>query len=361
MSELHDIQPEDLNAIANHMATLHPDVIHKGLGHLISNKILQPHEAVTALEKIGKAREALSKPAEAKEVKPEAATPKPPEQPKEEKQETTSQQPDNSVIPLKEFRTLDYGDLRGTPESEEAKKSVTDAINAGDVKIGNTGDSFNEFKERVIPPLKGLMQDKGGNDVLSTHSSVTKLASAWDDMGRPDLDKMTPEDHKKMADLFNEEKITNGDVFNFKKDNGNMLYISRHGQTEDNKKGFFRTNDDKLTDKGIDQAKEAGEYVKKEVGGEGVDKIMSSDLPRSIHSAELMKSAIEPNPNLSPEGKVQINGNKQPKEASDALQGSYDRLIKGGDEPDDPDMKRLEKRINDLKSNKITDEKQENS
>jgi broad specificity phosphatase PhoE len=293
MSELHDIQPEDLNAIANHMATLHPDVIHKGLGHLISNRILQPHEAVTALEKIGKAREALSKPAEAKEVKPEAATAKPEE--KKEEIPKPSEPKDEDKIPIirpaDALKTWEMGSLQGKPETDESQAEMKRVVSSGNMKAGGDGESFNEFRDRALPVLPHVLSTTKGNKALVTHSSVFKLYKTWDSMNRPDPLNMTDEEKKTFADKYNEEETHTGDTESFK--NGeNQVIVARHGQTEDNVAGNYRKDSTNLTPKGIKQAKEAGEDIKQRLNGEPLQEIISSSLPRTMHTSQLIKDVI---------------------------------------------------------------------
>lgn len=68
-----------------------------------------------------------------------------------------------------------------------------------------------------------------------------------------------------------------------------------------------------------------------------------------------VKNLTQTEPMASKEGapgQTEVSGEAQPNAAAAALQGSYDRLIKGGADPDEPEMKQLEKRISEL--NKTT-------
>lgn len=67
------------------------------------------------------------------------------------------------------------------------------------------------------------------------------------------------------------------------------LFLVRHGETELNKQHIFQGHiDSGLTEKGVEQAHEAGEKLK----GRGIDIIISSDLKRAVHTAEIIGKAL---------------------------------------------------------------------
>lgn len=350
-----DITIDDQNAIMRQMGKMPQEAIHKGLGHLLMSKTIQPHEAVGVLHKIQKVKEddikqsdkamvekpkpptleetAISNhlkgiaekahnPITSEETtksygkdlvgaaikmhpitgmphifsqihhvipseKPEAPNPES-SAPKEKRAKPDVIQSDKS------FRTINYGDLKGTPEDATAKRDVKKAIKFGSIKIGKSGDTFNAFKQRIIPAFKKALDTEPDNTTIVTHSSVLKGLNVWNDMKRPDIEKMTPEQKEKFATKYNSESMPNGDVVKFPSKAGS-LFVVRHGQTEDNKNKLFRTDDDTLTDKGELQATEAGQEIKKQTGAKPIPKIITSDLSRAIKTSQLIHAVTNGN------------------------------------------------------------------
>jgi broad specificity phosphatase PhoE len=120
----------------------------------------------------------------------------------------------------------------------------------------------------------------------------------YDEMGRPELNEVL--DHgaksKEFAERYNKEETENGDIQTFKGTNGD-IHVVRHGQTQDNLENKFRSGNTNLTDEGIQQARQSGRQLKEMTGG-NVPKIISSDLPRTIHSSNIIHEE------LSGEGKA---------------------------------------------------------
>jgi broad specificity phosphatase PhoE len=313
MPELHDIQPEDIDAIANHMATVHPDVINKGLGHLLTNRILSPQQAVDALGKVDKARENLAKTApqaETPEAKPE------PDQPEVGKDITESKekQPESIIHPTDALKTWDMASLAGTPETDESQKEMKKVVSAGNIKAGGDGETFDEFRDRALPVLPDALKNAPDNSTLVTHSSVFKLYKTWESMGRPDPSNMNYVEKKKFADLYNDEETHTGDVEPFF-EGAKKVYVARHGQTEDNLAGNYRKDDTNLTDKGVKQAIEAGQDIKQRLDGKPIPAIISSSLPRTIHTSQLIQAAAN-GPEISESGGGKTGKSKadEPKE-----------------------------------------------
>lgn len=70
------------------------------------------------------------------------------------------------------------------------------------------------------------------------------------------------------------------------------IYLARHGQDEDNAKTILNgRRDTPLTDKGIQQAKEIAEKIKK--AGISFKKIYSSPLQRAYKTAEIIASKLD--------------------------------------------------------------------
>lgn len=199
----------------------------------------------------------------------------------------------SDVTPTDVFHTMDMGDLTGKEENAKTKKQFTDAFKAGDEKVGNTGESSDDFKQRTIHEFQKILQSEP-NAVIVTHSSDLKLFKTWDAMGRPDVSRIIKDGD--LSDEFNKkylkQETQNGDVETFKGDKGNV-YVVRHGETEDNLHSNFRTPETQLTDKGRQEAKDAGELLKAYTGGEK-PKVISSDFPRTMETSKIIGEQFEP-------------------------------------------------------------------
>lgn len=194
------------------------------------------------------------------------------------------------------LQTMDMGDMAGTPENEAAKKHMESVVQAWDKKPAADatpdmqGETFGEFASRVIPEADKILKEENHNTAVITHSSDLKLIKAWDAMGRPDIDKLSDEQKKELANRYNASETENGDLDTLKGDKGDIHFI-RHGQTEDNAKNKFRSGNTNLTQKGIEQAKIAGRELAQKTGGD-VPKVISSDLPRAVHTANLVMDEV---------------------------------------------------------------------
>src|ERR1700748_3272865 len=197
--------------------------------------------------------------------------------------------PSLSVEKDPNFRTLDYGDNKGKEENEEAQEKIKQEI-LNDDRIGSNGEKFSEFVGRVIPAMQYAMESEPHNTAIITHSSVIKALRVWEEMGRPDKieGSKLKEFSQRYVDLKPEAE---GKVHTFKGDNGNDIKVVRHGETEDNKLSEFRQDDTQLTEKGKTQAENAGSNLIKETNGE-VPKIISSDLPRTLHTSDIINQKL---------------------------------------------------------------------
>jgi broad specificity phosphatase PhoE len=208
---------------------------------------------------------------------------------------STEQAAAPSIHPTTAFRTWDLGDMEGKPENEEAKKHLEGVVREWDTHpAGETGgEQFGQFVNRVIPAFDKILKEESNNTTIVTHSSVLKAMKVWDSMGRPDVEHLTPEQKKEFATKYNESETHNGDLDTFKGTNGD-IHVIRHGQTLDNEKNNFRSGDTPLTQKGIDQAGEVGQQLKDKTGG-NVPQIITSDLPRTIHSSNIITDKLKEN------------------------------------------------------------------
>jgi hypothetical protein len=266
-------------------------------------------------------------------------------------------QPDNAV------RTLDYGDNAklGLPETPIAKEQVKADIEKGNVRLGETGESFSEpapgennkpFLGRILPKFKDIFEKEEPNTTVVSNSSVLKGVRVWDDMGRPDFETMNPEQKKEFAQRYNDETMQPGEMESFDKVKGDpssgQIHVIRHGETEDNVSGKFRQPDTNLTQEGINQATRTGGQLLDKLNGDQVPKIITSDLPRTIHTANIIHDVIT-GEKVAPK-EVEVSNEAQPHLSADVLQGSYERLIKSGEDPNSDEMKAMKDQIDQLKS-----------
>lgn len=196
------------------------------------------------------------------------------------------------IQPTEVFRTWDLGDMEGKPEDEAAKKHLEGVVRAwGRHPAGETGgETFGAFIDRVIPSFDKILKEEPHNTTIVTHSSVLKAFKVWDEMGRPNVERLTPEQTRTFSDLYNKEETHNGDLETFKGTNGDINVI-RHGQTEDNAKNNFRSGNTNLTEKGIEDAHNVGQELAEKTSGD-VPKIISSDLPRTIHTSNIITDKL---------------------------------------------------------------------
>lgn len=213
----------------------------------------------------------------------------------EEKPISDKIQPDDT------FRTLDYGEHKGEPESKEKQDQIKQEI-IDDKPVGKTGEKFSDFIKRVVPKFKDLIDKEPNNTTVVTHSSVIKALDVWEDMGRPDVESMTDKQKQKFAEKYVKEDIEKeGGVSTFKGEGDNVIHAIRHGETEDNKMSEFREDNTKLTTKGEGQAEKAGQELNKITGGD-VPKIISSDLPRAIRTSNIISEQFKSADNSNVEG-----------------------------------------------------------
>ena len=184
------------------------------------------------------------------------------------------------IIPTDALKTFDFGDKEGTPQNDATNKIIWDHIlNTPDKPMYDQGETFNEAVARVIPKIKEIISKAPNNTVVVTHNSVYGLINLWNKEGRPETF-----DRKLREKYINQDnKFPTGSFFKIKTDNG-VVYIVRHGETEDNKRKVFRRANVALTEKGIEEATQVG----KDLSNIHIPKIISSSLPRAIHTSELI-------------------------------------------------------------------------
>lgn len=185
------------------------------------------------------------------------------------------------IIKEPAFKTWDLGELPGTLQNDKTQGILDQQlINRPQEKAGKTGESFLEFSSRVITAIRKIVDEAPDNTVVVTHNSVYGLIKLWDKKGRPkNLDKPFRTEYTKQGS-------ETGEHYEIKGKNG-TIYICRHGETEDNKKGLFRTDEADLTSKGVKEAEELG----KELSNVKISQIVASPLDRTIETAQTILDA----------------------------------------------------------------------
>lgn len=178
------------------------------------------------------------------------------------------------------LKTFDFGDKEGTPQTDAANKIIhNNIVNNPDKPMFDEGETFNEAVKRVVPIMEDVITNSPDNTTIVTHNSVYGLINLWNKNGRPKtFDKILREKYVKQDNQF-----PTGSYFKIKTDKGDA-YIVRHGETTDNAKKVFRTAKAELTDKGVGEA----EAVGKKLSDLEIPKIISSSLPRAIHTSNLI-------------------------------------------------------------------------
>lgn len=231
---------------------------------------------------------------------------------------------------------LDKSESSQTENKQQQVKNISKwnvPLDADENGKGGKGDTMAESVGRVVGQYLKDKAETDGHTAIITHSSVLKMIKTYEelkdspefkdaDWNHPEkwLDKDGNPDAKAKAftKKYNSESTNNGDTEEFDAGNGKKIYVSRHGQTEDNLTGKFRTEDTQLTDKGRDQAKEVGKTLKEK----GVDKTISSPFDRATETSQIaMKemeggkkgvSVVRPEENKSPKVISPIKNEKIP-------------------------------------------------
>ena len=242
-----------------------------------------------------------------------------------------------SIQPESWARTLDYGDNKGKDETPEAKEKIKGEI-LNDEKIGGSGERFSDFLGRIIPGIQKVMGADPHNTAVVTHSSVIKALDVWEEMGRPDMAELKGDKLKEFAQKYVDiPPEAEGKVHTFKAEDGKEIKVIRHGETEDNVASEFREDDTKLTDKGKGQAERAGDNLIKETGGE-IPKIISSDLPRTMHTSEIINSKLQDHAiSEQTAGKVGVRDKAAVREGVGGQDGSERPTVESGEAAGGPD------------------------
>ena len=180
------------------------------------------------------------------------------------------------------LRTWDLDTYAGTPQTEKARGEIDKIlINQPDKPI-REGESFSQFSKRVLDFVKSVLETGEPNTILVTHNSVFGLIKLWDKKGRPKhLDRPFRTEYAK-------QDSETGDHFILKGKKGD-IYVCRHGETEDNLKGNFRSDDAELTEKGVKEGEELGKALSKIK----IPEIICSPLKRTVETSQAIADAQE--------------------------------------------------------------------
>lgn len=198
-----------------------------------------------------------------------------------------SKLPSTKINPEAAFKTWDLGYLEGTPQTDEVQESIDNIlINYPDDRVYG-GESFNKFSSRVIGKVKEIIERSSDGTVVVTHNTVYGLIKLWNKFGRPkDLDKT-------FRETYTKQDSETASHFSMEGKNG-IIFVVRHGETNDNVAGNFRSNDTELTEKGVSQVKK----VAKELAKHNISNIIASSLSRAIHSSKLIKEIVDAKSNI---------------------------------------------------------------
>ena len=207
---------------------------------------------------------------------------------KEKKQEHTPQF--SNINPTDQFKTWDLGGYEGTPQTKEAQETIDKLLidnpqnpvimfNEKGRQVGQIGESFNHFADRILQKTKDIINKSPANSVILTHNTAFGLIKLWNSEGRPN------ELSKEFREKYTKQNAKTADVFEIEGKNGKII-IMRHGQTVDNVSSSpnFRKAESELTEQGIQEAQEVG----KQLSNTKISNIYSSSLNRAIHTANLI-------------------------------------------------------------------------
>jgi broad specificity phosphatase PhoE len=196
----------------------------------------------------------------------------------------------DGIIPVPEFRTFDFHEMEGQPQTDDEEEKIhNQIINHPDEPMTPGGESFDEAVRRALPLVEKLLQT---NKIIAivTHNSMYGLIKLWYENGRPKI--LTKKFRSEYINQDNDNPT--GSYICMESDNGSEVYLIRHGETDDNEEGNFRSSDAVLTDKGKQQALDVG----MELQDEGITKIYSSDLPRALETSEIIQTVNNTKPDF---------------------------------------------------------------
>ena len=170
------------------------------------------------------------------------------------------------------LRTWDLGEYEGQHETEDMKALIKKHEQNPDMPVPG-GETFNQFKERVVPGFKKLLNELPDNALIITHSHLGKVK----ELGLP--------------------KIEHGHAHPLQVGN-KTIYVAYHGHTPQNDAvkthpDEIRSKDVPLAEKGKREAQKLGETLR----NKNISVIVSSPLPRAHQTALIVASVINENSN----------------------------------------------------------------
>lgn len=185
------------------------------------------------------------------------------------------------ITTSKNLRTFDLGNLEGAKQTPSEDKALHNTmVETPDEPMSEGGETFNQASKRVINSISKVTKSAPDNTVIVTHNSVFGIIKLWDKSNRPkSFDRSQRVEYTKQ-----DNKFSPGSVFKIKGDNDQDIWIVRHGETEDNKLGNFRSKNTDLTEKGVRDAEKVG----KELSNKVIPQVISSNLPRALHTANII-------------------------------------------------------------------------
>jgi len=185
-----------------------------------------------------------------------------------------------SIVPTDALKTFNFADAVGTKQTKAKNKEIHNTIiHTPNLPMAGNGESWDEATNRVIPTLKNIVNSAPANTTLVTHNSVFGLIDLWNKQNRPD--QFSKEQREKYTKQDGSYKT--GDNFTIEGVNG-PIHVVRHGETVDNQQHNFRSDDTKLTSKGIKQAQSVG----KKLGDIDIPQIITSPLDRAVNTANII-------------------------------------------------------------------------
>jgi len=199
-----------------------------------------------------------------------------------EEQGVLFQEAPATIATTSALRTFDFGSLEGQPQTDAKNKAIhNNIVNIPDELMSEEGETFNQASGRVIREMENIVENAPANTVLVTHNSVFGVINLWNSEGRPS--EFNKEQREKYVNQDGTFKT--GDNFEIEGAKG-KIYVVRHGQTNDNLKRAFRSKNTDLTGVGIKEAEEIG----KKLAGVKISQIISSPLPRTLHTSNIILS-----------------------------------------------------------------------
>jgi len=198
--------------------------------------------------------------------------------------------PNNNVEVDNRLDTIDLGSETGTKQTKEKDNIVKDnIINNPDKSMIGGGESFSNAYNRVTSVVKDIIDKGENNSTITTHNTIFNLIKLLKDKGywnnNENVDFLSDKNFRKE---YSEMDSNTGSTFDITTNTGKTIHVVRHGETEDNKKGNFRSDNAQLDKRGIKEANDLHNKL-------GITpKVYSSSLDRSIHTANIISSGVAP-------------------------------------------------------------------